>query len=104
MEDNWPMMAIAAMIAIDKVLGTLKDRGIDLRKMSDEVKDLHIWHSKEDEDGVKIWYVRKTLESAIERLADNIAAQTKILEKMHNDDRMRDRRVEALEIQLKSVM
>lgn len=36
------------------------------------LKDLHVWHAKEDEEGVKVWYVRKSLEDAVQRLADAI--------------------------------
>lgn len=34
------------------------------------VKDLHVWHAKEDDEGVKVWYVRKSLEDAVVRLAE----------------------------------
>lgn len=100
MEDNWPLAAVVIMIAVDKVIGILKDRGIDLRKLADNVEELHKWHSKEDEDGVKVWYVRKTLEAAIDKLADNISVQTKILERMHAEDNVTRKRVEMLEAQM----
>jgi hypothetical protein len=48
----------------------------DLKKKTDE---LHKWHDMVDSDGVKIWYVRKSLEDAIVKLADNIAVQTEIM-------------------------
>lgn len=36
-----------------------------------KVKELYEWHSKEDEEGVKIWYTRNTkMEEALERMAD----------------------------------
>lgn len=44
--------------------------------------ELHRWHDKEDEDGVKVWYVRQSLERAIERLADAASSQTKLLEEI----------------------
>ena len=46
------------------------------RKMLVEVhewsKELHTWHNIHDEDGVKIWYVRRSLEDAVERLTTTI--------------------------------
>lgn len=44
--------------------------------------ELHRWHDKEDEDGVKVWYVRQSLERAIERLAEAAVSQTKLLEEI----------------------
>lgn len=59
-------------------------------RMERQVHELHTWHNKEDDDGVKVWYVRSSLERSIDRLADNVEAQTKVLESI-------DRRVEAIE-------
>ncbi len=47
-------------------------------KIKDDVEDLHEWHNKEDDDGVKVWYVRRSLEDAISKLADNISRQTEV--------------------------
>lgn len=49
---------------------------------------LYNWHNKTDEDGVPVWYVRRSLESAIERLAENIQLQTEILRSMMNELKM----------------
>lgn len=36
-----------------------------------KIKDLHKWHNKEDEEGVKIWYTRNTkMEETLERMTD----------------------------------
>ena len=32
------------------------------------VRDLHTWHDQRDEDGVPVWYVRKSLERSIDNL------------------------------------
>lgn len=48
--------------------------------MSDKLDDLHEWHDKEDVDGVKVWYMRKSLEDAILKLGDNVDRQTRVLE------------------------
>jgi hypothetical protein len=52
-------------------------------------KTMYDWHDKSDEDGVKIWYVRRSLEEALQEnvrainiLAKNSETQTKILEDM----------------------
>lgn len=52
-------------------------------------KTMYDWHDKADEDGVKIWYVRRSLEEALHEnvkainiLAKNSEIQTKLLEDM----------------------
>jgi transcriptional regulator len=52
-------------------------------------KTMYEWHDKSDEDGVKIWYVRRSLEEALHEnvkainiLAKNSEAQTRLLEDM----------------------
>lgn len=52
------------------------------------------WHDKNDEDGVKIWYVRRSLEEALHEnvrainiLAKNSEMQTKLLEDMVNQNK-----------------
>lgn len=42
-----------------------------------QIRDLYDWHAVTDEDGVKVWYVRRSLEQAIRELSANIAEQTK---------------------------
>ena len=49
------------------------------------LEDLHDWHDKEDAEGVKVWYVRRSLEDAIAKLSDNIEKQTLILSKIHRE-------------------
>jgi len=84
---------ILALLIIREVLNFLKDRK---RSNDDNAKDawneairqiheLHTWHAKTDQDGVPVWYVRRSLEDAIAKLADNIGRQTDIFNAMHND-------------------
>ncbi len=40
-----------------------------LRGIESTVRDLHNWHDAKDEDQVFVWYVRKSLERQIEKLA-----------------------------------
>lgn len=52
-------------------------------------KTMFDWHDKSDEDGVKIWYVRRSLEEALQEnvrainiLSKNSELQTRLLEEM----------------------
>ena len=48
----------------------------DLKKKTD---DLYKWHDQRDSDGAFSWYVRKSLETAIEKLANSVDKQTEVL-------------------------
>ncbi len=37
-----------------------------------QTNDLHEWHAKEDAEGVKVWYVRPSLQEAIVKMADAV--------------------------------
>ncbi len=79
---------IFALLVIDRVLQFIsrKKNGVaDLQEVARQVNDLWVWHNKEDDEGVKIWYMRKSLETAIVRLADNIEVQTELLRVLHED-------------------
>ncbi len=65
---------------------------VGTEQVLDYVEDLHKWHDKEDDDGVKIWYVRKSLEQSIRKLPIAIEKQRelmsslmKVFDKIQND-------------------
>jgi len=101
---------IVLIVVFDKALQMLKSRGIDLQKVSRQIENLHGWHDDfpiliqqindlykwhdvSDSDGTKIWYIKGSLEKAIERLAINIDNQTKAYGKI-------DRRLESIELKM----
>ena len=50
---------------------------VDMREIYHWLKDLYAWHSVEDEDHVKVWYIRKSFYMMMEQLSkanDNIAS------------------------------
>ena len=49
---------------------------IAINEVKEYSKDLYDMHNQKDNDGVYIWYVRRSLEEAITKLADNIQHQT----------------------------
>jgi transcriptional regulator len=74
---------------VDEIKQRLQDtegKVDDLVQVTDTMYD---WHNKADEDGVKIWYVRRSLEEALHEnvkainiLAKNSEMQTRLLEDM----------------------
>ena len=82
---NLEMLAVIVLIAaliIDRILGMLKTRGIDLQIITRQIDDLHNWHNQHDDEGVKIWYVRRSLEEAVHKLAQNIELEAKLLDRI----------------------
>jgi len=69
-----------ALLVIDRVLKLVKPNGLDSRQTCQQIKDLHKWHDRDDEEGVKVWYVRRSLELAVEKLASNIDIQTRVMQ------------------------
>ena len=60
--DILTMFVAAAVSAL--LIGTIK--------LYSWTKDLHEWHAKEDAEGVKVWYVRPSLQEAIVKMADAV--------------------------------
>lgn len=52
---------------------------VEFNKMKSQIHDLHMWHDKDDGDGVKIWYVRKSLEDNMKNLADTLGVLTTVM-------------------------
>jgi hypothetical protein len=61
-----------------KVADTLRAIGARLEQLTIETHELHEWHDVCDRDGVKLWYVRRSVEDAVSKLADSIATQNVI--------------------------
>ena len=78
---------LLVLIILREVFAFLKTRnGVTksqhLDKMSKQLDELHQWHNVVDDDGVKVWYVRRSLEQAIVRFAGAVEKQTIVLERM----------------------
>jgi len=74
---------VVARTGNDREANRWKDLFALVRQIHHWDRDLHDWHSATDAEGVKIWYVRRSLEEAIVKLAENIDKQTEILRQMH---------------------
>lgn len=83
----------AKIVALTDSIKGLSDRTDKIEVKVDNLnqmsKIMYDWHDKSDEDGVKIWYVRRSLEEALHEnvkainiLAKNSEIQTKLLEDM----------------------
>lgn len=94
---------IFAILVIREVLGFLRSRkngGYPDRKIAEIhnwIEDLWNWHNVTDNDGVKIWYVRRSLEDAIRKLSDNIDVQTKAFQEMVNEMKATRRNLNLIE-------
>jgi hypothetical protein len=83
MEVNAETVAVFTLLvlfAVDRTMGFLKSRGIDLLKMARQIERLDEMHAKTDEDGVPVWYVRRSLEKAVTDLNEAIRHQSELLQ------------------------
>lgn len=78
--------------SVESKLSKIEEKIDDLVKDAEEMYD---WHNKSDQDGVKVWYVRQSLENALrdnakatEAIAKNIELQTRLLEEMIQTQRV----------------
>jgi hypothetical protein len=112
---NGALLATLVALAIRELFSWLKEKNLQttdnriyqmtdsLKSISERIEKVDIkvdmvnqmnrtmfdWHDKSDEDGVKIWYVRRSLEEALQEnvrainiLAKNSETQTRLLEDM----------------------
>jgi hypothetical protein len=70
-------LTLLAFIIVREILRSLKEN-----EVHQQIRDLYVWHSKTDEDGVPVWYVRRSLEDTIVKLAENMEKQTELLRVM----------------------
>lgn len=77
--------------AVGKRLETIETK---IQQIAEESEEMYDWHNKSDQDGVKVWYVRQSLENALrdnakatEAIARNIELQTRLLEEMIQNQR-----------------
>ena len=72
-----------------------KEQKTRFDSLSKEVHTLYEWHDKDDQDGVKVWYIRQSLENvlrdnarAVAAIAKNSELQTRLLEEMLESQRI----------------
>ena len=81
------------LILLEVLVGGLIICGIRAYIM---IKELHVWHDLEDEEGVKVWYVRKSLVTAIEAISGVMDRIDRRDQQREKDDERRDKVLIAL--------
>ena len=74
------------LIVLEVLVGGLILCGIRAYLM---IKELWIWHGKEDDEGIKVWYVRKSLGDAIDKIAT-------VMDRIERREDQRERVLEGL--------
>jgi prefoldin subunit 5 len=64
---------------IDQLREPHKEAYKKIEVAMDQINDLWRWHNVSDAEGVKIWYVRRSLEDAIGKLAVSIDKMTDLM-------------------------
>lgn len=68
----------------------------DVRVIRDKVLELHRWHDQVDEDGVRVWYVRRSLERAVEHMAEATEQLTRLADELIRQGRETHDKIDAL--------
>lgn len=67
---------------IDSILEQLEESSEIIDKLSKIATELHQWHNVTNQEGVKLWYIRPTLEKVLESLKDAIDIQTNLTKEL----------------------
>lgn len=80
---------------IDVMTDGVRDLKSKVETINKEVHTMYEWHDKDDGDGVKVWYIRQSLENvlrdnarAVAAIAKNSELQTRLLEEMLESQRI----------------
>ena len=78
---------IAVMIVVigfvfDKFWNLLRAKGVDLKRMADQIQVLTEQHSQTDDDGVPVWYFRKSYADTLESIGKSLGGINILLERM----------------------
>jgi len=94
---------VAQLVAELKLRNERADKIYDLvQKIYDKTQWLYEVHHKFDDDGVPLWYVRKSLEKVIVKLSDSIEKQTQIMGQISEGLRDQKHNFERIENKLSS--
>lgn len=78
----------------DQKIDVLLDK---ITKIENKTDDLYDWHNVTDPStGAKMWYVQKSLEDSVGKLASAIETQTSVMQGMYQEMRETRRDVEVL--------
>ena len=53
-----------------------------LDELSRQMENLYDWHNVRDQDGVPVWYFKRSLEDTLDKLSDSITKQTLAMERI----------------------
>lgn len=67
-----------------------------IETMEIQVRELHQWHDQRDSDGVFRWYVRSSLEDALEKLVATLAQVGSVLAEVAREQKDTNNRIERL--------
>ena len=80
-------------VKLKKLIEITQETCETVKAVARKTSELYNWHSIKDADGVPIWYYRRSMEDAIDRLQISIGKQTDVLVEI---SRRQDRQVEVM--------
>lgn len=76
------VMVVAVGYVFDKFWGLLKAKGVDLKKMADQIQILTDQHSVRDQDGVLVWYMKKSYGDTLISIGKSLNGIHNLLDRM----------------------
>jgi len=70
---------------------------VDVRRMAQQVNELHAMHEVFDDDGVRLWYVRRSFYEMMEKSADALQKISAILPTLLGNQQKMDKRLEEIQ-------
>lgn len=64
---------------IEELYHTFPHMYEQLKRAADQADDLHKWHDKEDEDGVKLWYRKRSVDNHMKEIVDVLEKQRELM-------------------------
>lgn len=67
----------AVSAKINNLQGELQSLAEEIHTSSQQTQDLHEWHNVQDDEGEKLWYVKRDFGKAIDRISENMERMMK---------------------------
>lgn len=87
-----------------KMIKLQEDQNLILKRMADQTNQLYKWHAKTDDDGVPVWYVKKSLEKAIINLGTAIDKLGSVLTQLHTRQAECKETVDCIKMDMQEVL
>jgi len=80
--------------------GTAPPADVDMREMARQVGDLHEWHSQRDDDGVFVWWIRRSFYKALEQNTQALEKLASLVAEFTREQHENNAKLDALQAKI----